>query len=936
MSNVDLRPTLGCSADRVNNLKILLVCFYDPNGISTIWENIGLLKKHSMFQFDILNLWPGRSGHLTIPPSVRLDDFSGIFIHPTACYSIENLKSLDSALMLKFKDYKGVKIIAKQDEHFMTEKFDDYISENAFDIFLTCVPERELPKAYPKCIQRKVIFLETLTGYVSEFLRSLSRPSYDERIIDVCYRGSYQPVSFGRLGFEKWFIGSQFDRHLGTGGLIKDISSRWDDRKNGVDWFSFLSSSKAVLGVESGSNLFDFDGSVQKLCSSLIFEKKLDEIFSEKFYNNTLRPSLLEFEGNVDYAQISPRHFEACATGTLQILYEGRYSDIFKPYEHYIPLRRDLANIDEVIQIIQDPKKWQLITETAYRDIIKSEQFTYASFVKKFDSVLAGWLSNRKISIDGLEKLGAIGAESAKFKRILNLCAHDPVVDPRISWHSNSLTKNNIVIELGTYGFKTKGSGPFQEKIDNRYYRVKVEKSLHGSKWSEKPLHFLRNVSIFQNVMMVLRDCISADVHTLKNRFGAYDADEVDLFRFRDLCRYVFDTNAALFEAAMDIGRCDVIVCADLESLPAAIGLKEVWGCKVLFDSHEFWPFSYLEFRHWENEFWSRVECALARSADVCATVSVPLAKVLSGEYGVQFYTLPNAVPLRDAPLSDEVSEAISRREQSTVVKFLFQGNFAPGRGLDTLISNWGYVSEKAILLLRGPDNSYRQEMISLAQSLGLFEKTVFFVDAVREEELVRAALTADVGVIPYDPRNYANKFACPNKLSQYMAAGIPILANQLEYVSSIIEASNCGIAVNFLNHEKMISAVNYIVESYELRRQWGSSGRKYFESHFNWDTSASKVYEELLCGVEASCVTAEIGKVEFSKNLSVVAEEENIHVAVEDFPVKQSVEFSLNWRGPLLAAINAVKRTRLGGGVGIFWHLLPAWLRRMVLGNKH
>jgi hypothetical protein len=57
----------------------------------------------------------------------------------------------------------------------------------------------------------------------------------------------------------------------------------------------------------------------------------------------------------------------------------------------------------------------------------------------------------------------------------------------------------------------------------------------------------------------------------------------------------------------------------------------------------------------------------------------------------------------------------------------------------------------------------------------------VLFLEAIDESELVTAAAEFDVGLVPYTPTglNYSN--CCPNKLSQYMAAGLPILAVENE-----------------------------------------------------------------------------------------------------------------------------------------------------------
>ena len=62
--------------------------------------------------------------------------------------------------------------------------------------------------------------------------------------------------------------------------------------------------------------------------------------------------SLPRWEDNVYYRTISPRHFEAAAFRICQVLFEGRYSGVLEPMVHYIPLKKDFSNIDEVIRRI--------------------------------------------------------------------------------------------------------------------------------------------------------------------------------------------------------------------------------------------------------------------------------------------------------------------------------------------------------------------------------------------------------------------------------------------------------------------------------------------------------------------------------------------------------------------------------------------------------
>lgn len=137
-----------------------------------------------------------------------------------------------------------------------------------------------------------------------------------------------------------------------------------------------LASCKSFLGCEGGSSLLDPDGEIKNRVNSYLDEypgASFKEVEKECFEG---------LDGNISLFALSPRHFEVAITKTLQILVEGYYGGIFKPWIHYIPLKKDFSNIQQVLYILKDKKKCQEIIDTCYNDIVKSDLYTYRAFVK--------------------------------------------------------------------------------------------------------------------------------------------------------------------------------------------------------------------------------------------------------------------------------------------------------------------------------------------------------------------------------------------------------------------------------------------------------------------------------------------------------------------------------------------------------------------------
>jgi glycosyltransferase involved in cell wall biosynthesis len=834
-TSADARPLLGRRSKGSGAGRLLFVCWYDPHGVATIYENIASWQKLSEFALEIVNLWPIRShpsSHsLSLPATIDLSEYDGVIIHAAVSYSIENLEALDSQLPQPFEQYDGVKVLMKQDEQRSTALFAEYLGRKRFDVLLTCVAEPEWPRVYPTDLVGDVALVHVLTGYVTETMRKMATRWNRARPIDLGYRGSVQPLSFGRLGFEKRQIGYDVTRALSCRhGIRSDISSRPQDRIHGSAWIDFIAASKATLGVESGSNLFDFDGEVEKWCCGFEAAHLDMDPLSEEFYRLADEEYLWRFEGNVDYAQVSPRHFEAAAARSVQILYEGRYSDIFVPDRHFLPLARDLSNLNEAIDTLGDDRRCIDITECSAEEIVGNPKYGYEAFVTTVDAALAAALERK-----GRRQRRAARGPAGALPRALVLTAADPAQDPRSEWVANSLALDHEVCEIGTFRFGVDGGGPSFERLSTRRLRLRVEQSRHGSCWVPQPAGAGRTLSLGRQTLLYLAVLADASDAMLRALIGALDIVPEDTAQFRGLARHMLDANAALLEAAHRTGRFDLVVATDLDTLPAGVALREETGALLLYDAHEFWPYSWHGMRHWQCDFWAAFSRGLVAEADLAVTVSPPLAAVMTAEYGRQFDCLPNCAARTQGEIVDLERKLSSRAEQGAIT-FLYQGRFASGRGIDRLIAIWRHVGPNGRLLLRGPDNDYKAAMIELARAQGLLERQVFFPPAVDEDRLIEAASEADVGVIPYEPVNINNRLACPNKLSQYLAAGLPVVCNDLEFVRHVVVDNSIGHSVDFSDEHRAAAVFNKVIDARWEIEAMARRAQRYFAEHFHWE----------------------------------------------------------------------------------------------------
>ena len=164
-----------------------------------------------------------------------------------------------------------------------------------------------------------------------------------ERTIDIGYRTVPGKPYLGRHAALKADLAEAVRERAETRGLRVDVSTRAEDTFFGDDWYRFLASCRYTIGMEGGASILDRDGTVRQAVDAYLAghpDASFEELEAACFPGR---------DGELALFAISPRHLEACATRTAQILVEGEYAGILRPGEHYLELRRDLSNLDAVL-----------------------------------------------------------------------------------------------------------------------------------------------------------------------------------------------------------------------------------------------------------------------------------------------------------------------------------------------------------------------------------------------------------------------------------------------------------------------------------------------------------------------------------------------------------------------------------------------------------
>lgn len=282
----------------------------------------------------------------------------------------------------------------------------------------------------------------------------------------------------------------------------------------------------------------------------------------------------------------------------------------------------------------------------------------------------------------------------------------------------------------------------------------------------------------------------------------------------------------------------------DPELIPFGL-LMKVLGKKVIYDAHESIRDQLLSKPYlptWSRKPVSKIvgwlEDFAIRRFDGVITATPHIAEILN---------TPHTVPIGNFPVADEVTAdtMLVEREAGKVV---FIGGFTKIRGSKEMVQAIDIVNQTlpAKLTICGTMSSaIRAEVVKLqgwqyVDDLGWQD---------RESTKYHRA-TAICGLCVFHPEpNHLE--ALPNKLFEYMGAGLPLVASNFVYWRQLVEDTGAGVMVNPLDPQSIADGILEIMNNPERAREMGEAGTKAVRERFNWDAEAEKLISlvELLVG---------------------------------------------------------------------------------------
>lgn len=288
--------------------------------------------------------------------------------------------------------------------------------------------------------------------------------------------------------------------------------------------------------------------------------------------------------------------------------------------------------------------------------------------------------------------------------------------------------------------------------------------------------------------------------------------------------------------------RADIYHFHDPELIPVGILLKSK-GCRVIYDVHEDVPEDILT-KDWIPATGRRIVSMMFKIFEKWTVKRLNFIVAATPFIYDKFLRLGcKVIAINNYPILDELclpNTNWSKRE----IAVSYVGAICDTRGIFEMVKAIGQTD--AALLLAGEFSPVEQRSQAVAMCGW---NSVEEMGQLNRKEVARMLSRSMAGLVLFHRvPNHTN--AQPNKIFEYMSAGIPVIASDFPRWKEIIEGKQCGICVNPMDASAIAEGIRWIIAYADEARRMGENGRRAVAEEYNWENESKKlleVYERIL-----------------------------------------------------------------------------------------
>ena len=242
--------------------------------------------------------------------------------------------------------------------------------------------------------------------------------------------------------------------------------------------------------------------------------------------------------------------------------------------------------------------------------------------------------------------------------------------------------------------------------------------------------------------------------------------------------------------------RCNCLLSNDLDTLLPNFWISKLKRIPLIYDSHEYFTeVPELVSRPRVQRVWKRIEEYVLPQMQEMITVCQSIANLFHDKYGIKVHVVRN-IPMRKKLPAPASFEEVGLDPHKHVL--VLQGSgINIHRGSEELVDAMEYLDDCQLVIIGGGDVlPILKEKVANHK----WDDRVKFLPRMPYQEMMAITQLADLGFTLDKDTNLNYRFSLPNKLFDYIQAGVPIVASHLPEIERIVTHYDIGTFIE--NHE--------------------------------------------------------------------------------------------------------------------------------------
>jgi glycosyltransferase involved in cell wall biosynthesis len=298
----------------------------------------------------------------------------------------------------------------------------------------------------------------------------------------------------------------------------------------------------------------------------------------------------------------------------------------------------------------------------------------------------------------------------------------------------------------------------------------------------------------------------------------------------------------------------DLIHANDLYTLPLGYVIARAVGARLIYDSHELFSGTsqWDQFPAWLVRMNLAIERIFSHQADTVITVCDSVADEMARNIGIDRPEVVRNLP-EYRPTSPTLGNKVGPLRRHFQIPpdipiILNQGSIDPGRGIMVLVKAMQQIRHPTAIMVFLGDGPLLPDLKAVVSSAGLQER-VYFHPPVSPAELPAWTRDATLGVSPIEGKFESYRLSLPNKLFEYIHAGLPVLATDLPEMGWIVTQYGVGDLFPDGDADSLTNKIDEILSNSDLYQRYRDASIK-ASSELSWTNEKKRliaIYRRLL-----------------------------------------------------------------------------------------